>query len=159
MSSNHKGINKPKIGITIGDINGIGPEVIIKALGDNRLLKQFTPVVYGSSKVLSYYKKALQIKELNYSQVRDNQFINNKINVINCWEKPVEIKVGEETKEAGEAAFQALKKSVSDLKEGKIDAIVTAPINKNNIQSDEFIFPGHTEYITESFQSEESLMF
>lgn len=159
MSTNHKVERKPKIGITIGDLNGIGPEVIIKALSDQRMIKQFTPIIYGSTKVLSYYRKALDFKDFNYTQIRNHQFLHNKINVVNCWDETVEITIGEEKKEAGEAAFLALKQSVADLKEGAIDAVVTAPINKNNIQSEDFKFPGHTEYFTESFDSKESLMF
>lgn len=159
MSTNHKATNKPTIGITIGDINGIGPEVIIKALADTRILNQFIPVVFGSTKVLSYYRKALDVKDLTYAQVKDNKFIPNKINVVNCWDEMIEITMGEDKKEAGEAAFKSLKKAVEFLKEGKIDAVVTAPINKNNIQSEEFKFAGHTEYFTTSFEAKESLMF
>ena len=159
MSSNHKGTLKPRVGITIGDINGIGPEVIMKALRDSRLFKHFTPIIYGSSKVLSYYRKALNIKELNYVQVKGRDYINNKINVINCWNETVEISIGEEKKEAGEAALKALQAAVKDLQQGNIDAVVTAPINKNNIQSEDFQFPGQTEFFTNSFETKESLMF
>ncbi|MEQ8927704.1 MAG: 4-hydroxythreonine-4-phosphate dehydrogenase PdxA [Fulvivirga sp.] len=159
MSSNPKGESKPKIGITIGDVNGIGPEVIIKALDDSRILNQFIPVVFGSTKVLSYYRKAFDVKDFNYSQYRGDKYYTNKVNVVNCWEEMIEINAGQETQEAGAAALKALIKSVEYLKTGEIDAVVTAPISKNNIQSEEFKFPGHTEFYTASFDMKESLMF
>ena len=159
MSSNPKEEDKPRIGITVGDVNGIGPEVIIKTLADNRILNMFVPVVYGSTKVLSYYRKAYNIRDLNYSQCKGTEFITNKINVVNCWDEMINIQAGSVTTEAGTASFRALKKAVEHLKEGLIQAVVTAPINKNNIQSDDFKFAGHTEYFTTSFESKDSLMF
>src|SRR5690606_7345874 len=151
---------KPIIGITVGDVNGIEPEIIIKALNDNRILKLFTTVIYGSTKVLAYYKKAFKADDFNYSQVKSpDQIHHKKVNVVNCWEELVEINIGTVTKEAGTSAFQALEKACSDLKSGFIDALVTAPINKHNIQSESFKFPGHTEYLTEYFGQKESLMF
>lgn len=159
MSSNPKGMSKPRIGITIGDVNGIGPEVTIKALADSRLLNQFTPVIFGSTKVLSYYKKAFDIKDFDYTQYRDEKINPNKINVVNCWEEMIEINAGQETKEAGNAALLALTTSVDYLKKNLIDAVVTAPISKNNIQSDTFKFPGHTEFYTTNFDAKDSLMF
>ena len=149
----------PKIGITIGDINGIGPEVIIKTLRDSRLLKYFTPVIYGSTKVLSYYRKSLHLEDFQYGQVKqENGVRDKKVNVVNCWQEMIEISAGSDTKEAGNAALLSLQKAVKDLKEKRIDALVTGPINKNNIQSDAFRFPGHTEYFTESFDARGSLM-
>ncbi|ELR68221.1 4-hydroxythreonine-4-phosphate dehydrogenase [Fulvivirga imtechensis AK7] len=160
MSSNPKQEEKPKIGITIGDVNGIGPEVIIKALRDNRILNFITPVIYGSTKTLSYYRKALHLEDFNYSQAKDaGQFHSKKINVVNCWDEMVEINAGAITPEAGRASFNALEKATEDLKAGLIDAIVTAPINKHNIQSDKFKFAGHTEYFTQKFDAKDSLMF
>ena len=151
---------KPVIGITMGDINGIGPEVIIKALNDNRLNNMVTPVIFGSGKILSYYRKSLNLEDFNYNQIRIDDHINHrKINVVNCWNDHVEIKQGEETAEGGKYALISLQKGVEALKSDKIDAIVTAPINKNNIQSEEFDFPGHTEFFTEQFNAMESLMF
>lgn len=158
MSSQPKGMDKPKIGITVGDVNGIGPEVIIKVLSDQRILNHFIPVVFGSAKVLSFYRKALDIKDLNYSQVNDYKFFNNKINVVNCWKDMVDIQPGESTNASGKAAFLALEMAVQYLKDQYIDAVVTAPINKHNIQSDNFNFPGHTEYFTSAFEADESLM-
>ena len=141
-SKKGKSSQKPVIGITIGDINGIGPEVIIKSLIDPRIINIITPVIYGSTKILSYYRKNLGIEDFNYSQVRDNYFNHKKINVVNCWNEMAEINAGTSTKEGGTYAFKALERAVKDLKEGKINAIVTGPINKNNIQSDQFKFPG-----------------
>jgi len=150
---------KPRIGITIGDINGIGPEVVIKALKNSKMMDFITPVVYGSTKTMSYYKKALDIEEFNYSQVKEDGSLQpKKVNVVNCWEETLEINPGQSTKEAGVAAFQAIEKATIDLKEGKIDAVVTAPINKHNIQSEDFKFAGHTEYFTQAFEAKDSLM-
>jgi 4-hydroxythreonine-4-phosphate dehydrogenase len=150
--------NKPVIGITLGDINGIGPEVIIKALSDSRILNIITPVIYGSTKVLSYFRKNLGMEEFNYSQVRDNFFNPKKINVVNCWNEIVEINAGTSDKEIGQYAFKALERATKDLIEGKINALVTGPVNKNNIQSDKFNFPGQTEYITKTSNASNSLM-
>ena len=157
-SKKGKSSNKPVIGITLGDMNGIGPEVIIKSLLDSRILNIITPVIYGSTKVLSYYRKNLGTEDFNYSQVRDNYFNHKKINVVNCWNETVEINTGASTKEAGSYAYKALEHGVKDLKEGKINAIVTGPINKNNIQSEQFKFAGHTEYITKESGKKDSLM-
>jgi 4-hydroxythreonine-4-phosphate dehydrogenase len=151
--------DKPVIGISLGDINGIGPEVVIKALNDQRLSNHFTPVVYGSTKVLSFYRKALKMDDFNYSQVKnDKGFHPRRINVVNCWQDMMNIEVGAETPEGGTSAFLALAKATDDLKSGLIDAVVTAPINKNNIQRDDFNFPGHTEYLAHKFEVKESLM-
>jgi 4-hydroxythreonine-4-phosphate dehydrogenase len=150
---------KPRIGITLGDLNGIGPEVVIKALADNRLLAMITPVIYGSAKVISFYKKQLNIEEFNYTQVRNKgQYAPKSINVVNCWEDSLEINPGKASKESGKAAFVALKQACEELKEGLIDALVTAPIDKHTIHSDDFPFKGHTEYLTQFFGGE-SLMF
>lgn len=151
---------KPVIGITLGDINGIGSEVIIKALADTRMLKLCTPVIYGHSKVLAYYKKQLQIEEFNYSHIKNHENIFfKKINVINCWDDVFEIKTGSVTPEAGKCAFLALEKACDDLKNGYLDALVTGPINKHNIQNEQFTFAGHTEYLTNYFGAKDSLMF
>lgn len=152
--------HKPRIGITIGDIHGIGPETIMKALADHRLFNMLTPVVYGQAKVLSFYKKILNIEEFNYTQVRNRgQYAAKTINVVNCWEDQLEITPGKPSSEAGKAAFLALKQACNDLKDGLLDGLVTAPIDKHTIHSEEFPFKGHTEYLTQFFGAGDSLMF
>ncbi len=151
--------NKPRIGITIGDINGIGPEVVIKALSDPRLLNMITPVIYGSTRVLSYYRKLMELEEFNYSQVKvKGQFFPKSINVVNCWEEEIKITPGQPAKEAGHAALMGLKRVVEEVKEGLLDGFVTAPIDKNTIYGEDFPYRGHTEFLTETFQATESLM-
>ena len=153
-------IHKPRIGITLGDVNGVGPEVVLKALADNRLHNIITPVIYGSAKVISFYKKQLNIEEFNYTQVRNKgQFAPKSINVVNCWDDTLEIIPGKASKQSGRAAFIALKQACEELKEGVIDALVTAPVDKQTIHSDEFPFAGHTEFLTQFFGATESLMF
>ncbi len=148
------------IGITLGDINGIGPEVVIKTLLALKSLKNVVTVIYGHGKVVSHYKKLLDIENFVFYQFRKGDRLNfKKPNVINCWEDHIEVKPGEENTDGGRCALAALKRAVEDLQNGFIDGLVTAPINKNNIQSDEFNFPGHTEFLTESFDSQDSLMF
>jgi 4-hydroxythreonine-4-phosphate dehydrogenase len=154
-----KPIEKPKIGITIGDLNGIGPEVIIKALADHRLVSMVTPIIYGSTRVLSFYRKLMNLEEFNYSQVRGpGQFFPKSINVMNCWEDVIEIQPGTPSKTTARAALVALRKTVEDYKSGFLDAIVTGPIDKNTIFADDFQFHGHTEYLTQVFDATESLM-
>lgn len=152
---------KPLIGITLGDYNGIGPEVILKALSNSRLLNWCTPVVYGSQKVLNFYKKDLDIKDWSIKAVSDLSQITefNHTYLVSCWDDTNTIvEPGKETPEAGKAAFACLDRSAKDLDRGLLSALVTAPINKHNIQSEEFSFPGHTEYLTERFEAKESLM-
>lgn len=151
---------KPRIGITLGDVNGVGPEVVIKALADNRVLNMITPVVYGSTRAISFYKKQLNIEDLHYSQVRNKGQLSPKsINVVNCWEESLEILPGKPSTAAGKAAMIALRQACEELREGSIDALVTAPIDKSTIHSDEFPFTGHTEYLTRFFGAADSLMF
>lgn len=152
---------KPIIGISLGDFNGIGPEVILKAVQNNALLKLCTPIIYGSTKILNFYKNQLGMKEWQLFGIQKAEMANPKaINVINCLgDQNLEVNPGQITKEAGKAAFDCLKKAVEDLKEGKINALVTAPINKNNIQSESFKFPGHTEYLADAFGVKDNLMF
>lgn len=156
----NKPIEKPRIGITIGDLNGIGPEVIIKALADNRLLSMVTPIVYGNTRVLSFYRKMMNLEEFSYSQVRQpGQFFPKSINVVNCWEDVIEIQPGQPSKTTARAALVALRKAIEDYKGGFLDGLVTAPIDKNTIYADDFQFHGHTEYLTQVFNATESLMF
>lgn len=149
--------DKVVIGITHGDFNGIGYEVILKALSDNRVFESFTPVIYGSSKVAAYYRKHLDIQNMNLNIVNSIKEINPKrVNIINCVDEELKVEFGRSTPEAGIAAFKALEQASEDLKQGFLNAIVTAPINKENIQSDSFHFPGHTEYLQEKFGGEKN---
>jgi 4-hydroxythreonine-4-phosphate dehydrogenase len=152
---------KPIIGITLGDYNGVGPEVILKALTNKRILQICTPVIYGSQRVLGFYRKALELKDWTLNGIQSIQQVNHKLtNVITCFDdKQTEVHPGKVTPEAGAAALACLQKATEDLKSGAIHAVVTAPINKHNIQSETFKFPGHTEYFTEAFEAKDSLMF
>lgn len=148
-----------RIGISQGDVNGISYEIIMKTLSDSRILEFFTPVVYGSSKVASYYKKILGIHDFNFHVVKGvDQAVPGKANMLNLFREEIKIEMGQLTETAGRAAVHSLEKAVEDLKQGHLDALVTAPINKQNIQGEEFNFPGHTEYLTRRFDAEESLM-
>ncbi|MFP4091961.1 MAG: 4-hydroxythreonine-4-phosphate dehydrogenase PdxA [Cyclobacteriaceae bacterium] len=148
----------PVIGISLGDFNGIGPEVTIKALADKRMLHMMTPVIFGSSKVISYYRKAINMEDFNFMTIKSmDELAYGKVNVINCW-KQVNVEPGKVTDEAGEAAWISLKTATQALQDDQIDAIVTAPINKNNIQNEEFRFAGHTEYFAATFKAKEMLM-
>lgn len=155
------GDNRLVIGISMGDYNGIGPEVILKALQYNRLQKICTPVIYGSMRIMNRYRNLLDMKDWNLNGAPSIAQISHKMtNVITCWpDQQQEIQPGQVTPEAGQAAFACLQRAVADLKDGKIDALVTAPINKYNIQSEEFKFPGHTEYLAEEFGVTDNLMF
>ncbi|HHT22909.1 MAG TPA: 4-hydroxythreonine-4-phosphate dehydrogenase PdxA [Bacteroidales bacterium] len=147
------------IGITHGDINGIGYEVILKAFSDNVILDLCTPIIYGSSKVFGFYKKQLDIQSVNYNQINSAKDVNHRrLNLINCVDDEIKVELGISTQEAGKAAFSSLERATEDLKAGHIHAIVTAPINKHNIQSDKFQFPGHTEYLEGKFAKSESAL-
>jgi len=140
------------IGITHGDINGIGYEVILKTLAEPLMTEFFIPIIYGSSKVASFYRKALDLQNVNLNIINSVEELNSKrINIINCTNDDLKVEPGQSTTEAGLAAFSALEKATEDLKRGALDALVTAPINKKNIQSDDFHFPGHTEYLESNF--------
>ena len=144
-----------KVGITHGDINGIGYEVILKALDNPTILEFCTPVVYGSAKIAAFYRKALDMQPMQLNQAASAAEIRDGVvNVINVVGEDVKVEPGVETAAAGQAAFTALERAVADLREGRIDVLVTAPINKHNIQSDTFHFPGHTEYLQEALGAE-----
>lgn len=151
---------KIKVGISIGDINGIGIEVILKTLMDNRILEHCTPIVYGSVKITSFHRKALNIQDFSFNIIQNTDQANPKrANLINCWDEEVKIDLGQQTENGGKYAFKSLEAATNDLLEGKIDALLTAPINKHNIQQPGFDFPGHTEYLQQRSGSAESLMF
>lgn len=151
---------KLKIGISIGDINGIGLEVIIKSLMDLRILDFFTPIVYGNTKVASFHRKAIGVNDFSFNVINAASDANPKRpNMINCWQEDVKITLGEQNETGGKYAFISLQKAAEDLKAGVIDALVTAPINKHNIQQEGFNFPGHTEYLQDFFGAKDVLMF
>ena len=147
------------VGISHGDINGIGYEVILKALLDPRLYEICTPVIYGSPKVAAYHRKALDIDNFSLTTINKIEELHHKKpSIINCVDDEVRVELGKSTPGAGEASRMALEAAVKDLRDGKIDALVTAPINKHNVQSHEFTFSGHTEYLQYVFQSDEVVM-
>jgi 4-hydroxythreonine-4-phosphate dehydrogenase len=151
--------HKLRIGITHGDINGIGYEVIIKTLSDSRLLETCTPIVYGSPKVAAYHRKALDVELFSFNQIANAREANSKrVNIINCVDEEIRVELGKSTPEAGEASLLALQAAVRDLKSGDIDVVVTAPINKENIQSEQFRFPGHTEFFASEFAAKNFMM-
>ena len=140
------------IGITHGDINGIGYEVILKTLADNRVYETFTPVIYGSSKIGAYYRKHLDIQGLSINIISTVKEANPKrVNIINCTDEDLKVEFGRATEEAGRASFLALQRATEDLQAGHLHALVTAPVNKQNIQSEQFNFPGQTEYLQQKF--------
>jgi 4-phospho-D-threonate 3-dehydrogenase / 4-phospho-D-erythronate 3-dehydrogenase len=152
-------MSKITIGITSGDINGIGLEVILKALGLKKAAPSFKVVVYGNVKVIAYHKNIITQENIQFNTVSSpKEAIAGRINVINCWQDNVNVTLGKPTDVSGKCAFQALERAVKDLKNNEIDALVTAPINKQAMQMANFPFVGHTEYITSEFKSKESLM-
>lgn len=151
---------KIKVGISIGDVNGIGLEVIIKTLMDPRILNYCIPIVYGHTKVASFHRKTIDATEFNFHVINSpDQANEKKANMINCWDEDVKIELGSSTETGGKYAFLSLEKAMEDLNSGQIDALVTAPINKLNIQNENFQFAGHTEYIQAKTNSADSLMF
>ena len=148
------------VGISQGDINGIGYEVIIKTLMDSLITDICIPVVYGSPKVAAYHRKALNINNFSFNNIRYPEEAHPKrANMVNCLDDNVRVELGKSTTHGGEMAFIALEKAVDDLRDGKIDVLVTAPIDKHNIQSENFHFTGHTDYLKSRFNVEEVLMF
>ncbi|MDP5107292.1 MAG: 4-hydroxythreonine-4-phosphate dehydrogenase PdxA [Polaribacter sp.] len=145
------------VGISIGDLNGIGIEVILKTFEDKRMLDFCTPVLFGATKVISYHKKALEIETPVHGITSINQVNHSKINVLNIWKEEVEIELGSATKVSGDYAAKSLAAAVEHLKDKTIDVLLTAPINKENIQSETFNFPGHTEYLEANLEGK-SLM-
>lgn len=148
-----------RIGISIGDVNGIGPEVVNKALSRAGILELVTPVIYASSQVLAHYRREGE-EPLAFDllkQAGDAQ--DGRINLVECWTESIELTPGEATEAGGRAAAQSLARAVADLKEGELDALVTAPINKSVMPPEDFPYPGHTEMLTQELEAEESLMF
>jgi 4-hydroxythreonine-4-phosphate dehydrogenase len=151
--------NLIKVGITIGDLNGIGPEIIVKALQDNRILTDLVPVVYGANKVISHYKKQLNLQDFNYLSCQSaTEISSKKVNVINVWQEEVQIEPGVSNADGGKYALLSLEAATRDLADGKIDVLVTAPFSKENVAKAGFNFPGHTEYLAEMSGAKEALM-
>lgn len=151
--------NKPVIGFSTGDINGIGPELIIKSLSDNRVLDLFTPVIFSSNKVINFYRKSLPEHNFNFTNLKDFSKINTKqVNIYNCWEEEVAINPGELNEIGGKYAIKSLQVATEFLKKGQIHALVTAPIHKKNVHSNEFPYTGHTPFFKHFFGEKDVLM-
>lgn len=143
-----------RIGITQGDVNGVGYEVIFKALEEPEMLEGLTPIIYGSPKAAAYHRKVLEMPGMGFNEVtKPSEARPGRINILPCGDDNVKVELGVSSELAGRAAFEALDAAVRDLTLGDLDAIVTAPINKKNIQSETFQFPGHTEYLEQACQS------
>lgn len=153
--------NKIIVGITQGDSNGIGYEVIIKALADPRILEQFTPVIYGSSKLFGFYRKTIpEVEQMDTNAINTATEAHPKrINIVNCLPDSTYAEPGQATAESAKGAILSLEKAVQELKEGKIDVLVTGPINKKAMSNEGFGFPGHTEYIQNAFGIKDVAMF
>jgi 4-hydroxythreonine-4-phosphate dehydrogenase len=152
-------MEKPIIGITTGDINGIGPEIIIKALSDNRILDLCTPIVFSSNKVINYYRRIAVDHQLVFNSTKEMDKLNPKqVNVFNCWEEEVSIQPGVLTEAGGKYAVRSLQVATQCLKDGQLDALVTGPIHKSNAQSANFPFSGHTPFLMEKFEAQDVLM-
>ena len=148
-----------RVGITIGDINGIGPEVVIKALSDNRILQDCIPIIYASTKTLSYHKKLVKTDEFAYQSCKTTDDAHsNKVNVINVWNDEIRFEIGQVSEAGGKYAFESLERATQDLAQNKIDVLVTAPISKDAISKVDFNFPGHTEYLAHLSNVDEALM-
>ncbi len=143
---------KPTIGISCGDLNGIGPELIIKTFSDSRILEHCTPLIFASNKVMNFYRKVLPGINFNFQSTKEFNRVNPKqVNLFNCWEEDVAINPGQLTPEGGKYAVISLQSAVAALKQKQIDGLVTAPVHKKNIQSPEFSFTGHTPYLKSIF--------
>lgn len=148
-----------KVGITHGDYNGIGYEVILKALSEHGMLELCTPIVFGAHKAATFYRKQLELNEFSFFGISDtSKAAKHQANFLSLTEKEVNVEPGKSTKEAGELAVKALDAALNDLLQKKIDVLVTAPINKQNVQSDTFTFAGHTEYLASKTKSSDHLM-
>jgi len=137
-----------RVGISIGDVNGIGPELIVRAFADSRMMSNITPVIYGSAGVLNAHQEGLGVDKIAFTEINDaRNLVQNKLNIVKLWSDDTSLKLGSSTKEGGECSFKSLEAATTDLASNRIDVLVTAPINKDNIQSEGFDFPGHTEYL------------
>ena len=157
--SNNSSENKPVVGFTCGDLNGIGTELIIKSLSDNRFLDFCTPVIFASNKVINFYRKSIADINFSFSNIKDFQKLNQRqVNIYNCWEEEVAITPGILTDIAGKYAVKSLMDACHALKDGHIDALVTAPLHKKNVQGSDFSFTGHTPFLKDFFGAKDVLM-
>jgi 4-hydroxythreonine-4-phosphate dehydrogenase len=149
-----------RVGISLGDVSGIGPELIIKTFLDERIFKQFTPVLFGNARVLSFYKKILNIDRFQYNSVKNfQQLSHNSLNIIPAWEEEFVIEPGKPNETTGKYALLSLEAACKALRDGDVDVLVTAPINKKYIYSEAFPFSGHTHYLKEQLGGDDVLMF
>ncbi|MFL5789268.1 MAG: 4-hydroxythreonine-4-phosphate dehydrogenase PdxA [Flavisolibacter sp.] len=152
-------MNKPIIGVTCGDINGIGTELIIKTFSDHRILEQCTPVIFASNKLINFYKKSIPDLHFNYQSVRDFTKVNpRQVNILNCWEEEMVISPGQLNDVGGKYAVRSLLAAADALKDGHIQGLVTAPIHKKNVQSAEFNYTGHTPFLQSIAEASDVLM-
>ncbi len=150
---------KPVIGITTGDLNGVGPEIIIKTFADARILELCTPVIFASEKLINYYNKPVEDGTFKYTVIRDFESLKpGVINLFPCWDEEVSIQPGTLTDTGGKYAVRSLMVGAQCLKDGQLDAIVTAPIHKSNTHLQDFPFTGHTPFFKEKFGAKEVLM-
>ncbi|HTB25480.1 MAG TPA: 4-hydroxythreonine-4-phosphate dehydrogenase PdxA [Puia sp.] len=150
---------RPVIGISIGDLNGIGTELAIKTFSDNRLLEICTPILFASNKLINFYRKSIPDSTFNYQHIKDlSRPFHKQVNLYNCWEEEVAISPGQLTDAGGTYAVKSLIAASEALKDKKIDGLVTAPIHKKNIQSETFSFTGHTPYLKQLFGMKDVLM-
>ncbi|PZP51870.1 MAG: 4-hydroxythreonine-4-phosphate dehydrogenase PdxA [Pseudopedobacter saltans] len=150
---------KPIIGLTCGDLNGIGLETVIKAVSDNHIFNICTPVIFANNKSVNFYKKTIHESNFSFNIIKDfNKLSNKQVNIFNIWEEDVNINPGEESSIAGSYALKSLQNAIDEIKSGIIDAIVTAPINKNSIHSEAFPYTGHTPFLRDTFEVEDVVM-
>ncbi len=142
------------VGISIGDLNGIGSEIILKTFEDNRMLELCTPIIFANVKILSYLKKILNLNTALHGIDKIDQLVIGKVNVLNVWREGVNLEFGKLDAIVGKYAVKSFVEATKHLKNNTIDVLVTAPINKYNIQSDEFNFPGHTDYLNNELEGE-----
>ena len=145
---------KIKVGISVGDLNGVGIEVILKTFEDSRMFEFCTPIIFGSSKSVSFHKKALGIDTGIHGVDRLDKVVHNKLNLLNVWKDMIDLELGTPTETSGKYALKSLRKATEALENGEVDILVTAPIDKHNMTSEEFEFPGHTEYLEQELEGE-----
>lgn len=150
----------PRIGISIGDLNGIGMEIIIKTFSDPEVLSLCTPIVFGSTKVASFHRNAVDMRDFNFHIIQSpEEALEGKANLVNCWKEEVKIDFGQVSSEVGQYAAKSLEAACDAVEAKQVDAIVTAPINKESIQSSDFQFSGHTDYLESRFKSKATMFF